>query len=122
MSTYFTDDSYHNYLDFMDEEVSRRGFYKYLEMFEVDLSKFFETGNTCDKNLKQKFNILLRKIKQKYCVPIYESVNFIEQDFAEVGVILKMLDDRNWTIVKYELSKKYGKVIKNNNMLKFFVK
>lgn len=122
MSTFFTNDSYCNHLDYIDEEVSRRKFYEYLSQFDIDMSEIFETGKSCDKNKKQQFNVILRKIKAEHSVDIYESVIFIEQDFAEINFILKMLDDRNWAGIKKELSVKYGKEIKNNKLLKFFVK
>ena len=118
----FTGLSFFNYLETFDEEIDRRFFYQYLTENNIDLEKMFLTGKSCDKNQKQHFNNVLRKIKSLHSVNIYEIVGFIEQDFADTHVILNMLDDKNWSIIKKELSKKYKKNVPNEGFSKFFLK
>ena len=117
----FTSSNYINYLENFDEEIEKRKFYEYLNGNNINLEDIFKADKKSDKNLKQMFNNILRGMKNEHNINIYECVRFIEEDFAEVSVILNLLDSENWSVIKKELSKKYNKKNKNEGFEKFFV-
>ena len=121
MSSLFTNSFYYDYLDHIDEDIDRKKFYDYLEIFNVNLKEIFPMSGEVDIVNKQRFNFVLRKLRKNFDVKIIESINFIEQDFVDMKAIIEMLDDKSWSFIKDELSVKYGKTLKSARILKFLV-
>jgi hypothetical protein len=99
-------------------QIDRKSFYEDVRKYDFDLIKFFKLKVVTDSD-RERFNILLRKLKENNRINIFESIIFIEQDFSDIKGLAELLDEEIKQVLKEELSKSYHIKLPKNKLLNF---
>ncbi len=97
--------------------IRREQFYEKIGSLKLNLKDVFKNNTSCNKTMKESFNIVLMKLKSKFEFDIIESVLFLEEDWASMHYVVSMLDGDTIEEVKKELRNRNN--IKSLNLTKF---
>jgi hypothetical protein len=99
-------------------QIDRKSFYENVRKYAFDLNKFFQQEIVSDLN-KEKFNVLLRKLKENERINIFESLIFIEADYLDMRLLTNLLDEEVKQLLKEELSRNHHIPLQRNRLLEF---
>ena len=103
------------------DSMFKTEFYKKVNEYGMKLDELFINNRKSNKSMMEPFNFMLKKFKKDYLFDISDMLVCIEQDFANLFIILNLLDEETKFLLKEELCENYDLKLKKNLLSAFMV-